>query len=455
MARRSTTRRGVIRAFGYVLIPGAIVGSVIGARAAIALVTVLPSFSAAQSLETGLAPVSVAIADLNGDAKPDLATANRLGGNVSVFLNLGDAYFQGRRDYGISAEPTSLAVGDVNGDRKPDLVTSNLEGTVSVLPNAGEGSFGLKRDYPTGLSSYSVAIGDLDGDRTPDLAVAIRDDDVSGSGAVSVLMNTGAGAFGAGHLYPVGADPAAVAIGDLNGDGSDDLATANTYAGTLSVLLNDGRGHFGPRRDYPTGDWAPSVAIGDLNADGKADLVAGHFGKMVSVFFNQGDGTFEVPREHETGRYPNAVAIGDLNGDGAPDLATANQSNTVSVLANWGDGSFVARRDFRTGEDPWSIAIGDLNGDGKPDLATASESSDAVSVLLNTTGLCTVPKVRAKTVPAAKRAITYGLCGLGRIRRTYSGVIAKGRVLSASPKPGSVLPTGGRVSLVVSRGRRG
>jgi predicted NUDIX family NTP pyrophosphohydrolase len=407
MARRSTIRPGVIRAFGYALIPCAIVVSVIGVGAAIAVVTVLPSFSAARSLGTDLAPVSIAIADMNGDGTPDLATANRLGSNVSVFLNFGDGSFQARRDYGISAEPTSLAVGDVNGDRKPDLVTSNHEGTVSVLPNAGEGSFGVKRDYPTGLSPYSVAIGDLNGDGTPDLAVAVRDDDVSGSGAVSVLMNTGSGAFGAGQVYPIEADPAAVAIGDLNGDGSADLTTANTYAGTLSVLLNDGGGHFRPRRDYPTGDWAPSVAIGDLNADG------------------------------------------------APDLATANyHSDTVSVLANWGDGSFVPRRDFRTGEGPWSIAIGDLNGDGKPDLATASESSDTVSMLANTTGLCTVPKVRAKTVPAAKRAITYGLCGLGRIRRTYSGVIAKGRVLSASPKPGSVLPTGGRVSLVVSRGRR-
>jgi FG-GAP-like repeat len=286
MARRSTTRRRVIRAFGYALIPCAIVVSAIGARAALALVSVLPSFSAAQNLETDLAPVSIAIADLNGDARPDLATANRLGRNISVFLNYGNGSFQARRDYGISAEPTSFAVGDVNGDRKPDLVTSNREGTVSVLQNAGEGSFGMKRDYPTGLSPYSVAIGDLDGDRSQDLAVALRDDDVSLSGAVSILLNTGEGAFGAGRVYPIGADPAAVAIGDLNGDGSADLATANTYERTLSVLLNAGGGHFAARRDFQTGSWAASVAIGDLNADGKADLAAGHYERVVSVFLN-------------------------------------------------------------------------------------------------------------------------------------------------------------------------
>jgi hypothetical protein len=244
-------------------------------------------------------------------------------------------------------------------------------------------------------------------------------------------------------------------MGDLNGDGSADLATANTYAGTLSVLLNDGDGAFPTRRDYATGDWAPSVAIGDLNADGKADLVAGHFDRFVSVFFNRGDGTFDRPRDHQTGRYPNDVAIGDLNGDGAPDLATANyQSNTISILANWGDGSFVARRDYGTAVDPWSVAIGDLNGDGRPEVAAASEDADEVSVLANTTGLCTVPQVHKKTVAAAKRSIKYGLCRFGGLRRVYSTDIPKGRVLSATPKPGTVLPTGSTVRLLVSRGRR-
>jgi hypothetical protein len=429
-----------------------------GAVAGVARVTVYPTFSPALGLRTDLAPAALEIADVNGDARPDLVTANRLGDDVSVFLNAGSGSFQ-RRDYVTSARPSSLAVADLDGDGKPELVTGSegdgAGGMVSVLVNPGDGSFDAKRDYPTVGSPSSVAIGDVDDDRAPDLVVAMVDADVSGAGAIAVLGNDGDGAFVARHVYPLGADPASVAIGDLNGDGSADLATANTYAGTVSVLLNNGDGRFPVRRDYATGDWAPAVAIGDLNADGKADVVAGHFDRFVSVFFNHGDGTFDAPREHQTGRYSNDVAIGDVNGDGAPDLATANyQSNTVSILANWGDGSFVARRDYGTAVDPSSVAIGDLNGDGKPEVAAASEDADEISVLANTTGLCTVPGVHKKTVAAAKRALKYGLCRFGGLRRAYSTAVPKGRVLSATPRTGTVLPTGSTVRLLVSRGRR-
>ena len=425
----------------------------------VALVTVFPSFSPALGLETGLAPAALEIGDVNGDGRADIVTANRLGDDVSVFLNAGDGNFLPRRDYATAAQPGSLAIADVDGDAMPDLVTGSRRdgagGTVSVLTNSGGGNFGAKRDYATGATPSSVAVGDVDGDRAPDIAVAMADEDVSGSGSVAVLSNDGEGAFGVGRVYPLGADPASVAMGDLNADGSADLATANTYAGTVSVLLNDTHGRFATRRDYATGDWAPSVAIGDLNGDGRADLVAGHFDRVVSVFFNRGDGTFDAPREHQTGRYPNDLAIGDLNGDGAPDLATANyQSNTISILANWGDGSFVARRDYGTAVDPWSVAIGDLNGDGKPEVAAASEDADEVSVLANTTGLCTVPRVYKKTVAAAKRAIKHGRCRFAGARLAYSGAVPKGRVLSVTPRTGTVLPNGGSVRLIVSRGRR-
>jgi hypothetical protein len=173
------------------------------------------------------------------------------------------------------------------------------------------------------------------------------------------------------------------------------------------------------------------------------------------VLLNKGDGTFRPGGAYRTGNGPTSVAIGDLNGDGKPDLATANYDAvppTVSVLLNRGDGSFRARRDYPS-SDVNSVAIGDLNGDRKADLVTAN-SPDSVSVRLNTTGLCTVLNVKGKTLLAAKRAISRAHCRVGKIHYAFSNVIKRGRVISEMPKPGTVLRKGGKVSLVVSRGRK-
>ena len=124
------------------------------------------------------------------------------------------------------------------------------------------------------------------------------------------------------------------------------------------------------------------------------------------------------------------------------------------MLANRGDGSFQAMRAYATGRVPYSIAIGDLNGDGKPDLATANFGANSVSVLANATGLCVVPNVKGKTLPAAKRTMARADCRVGRIRRGYSKSINRGRVLSQKPGSGAVLPNRGKVNLVVSRGRK-
>ncbi|HEU5066475.1 MAG TPA: FG-GAP-like repeat-containing protein [Gaiellaceae bacterium] len=159
-------------------------------------------------------------------------------------------------------------------------------------------------------------------------------------------------------------------------------------------------------------------------------------------------------KSYATGHTPLSVAIGDLNGDGKPDLATANlAAGTVSVLVNGGDGSFQAKLDFPTGRDPYSVAIGDLNDDRRPDLAVANSFEDTVSVLLGTPGLCTVQNVKRKTLPTAKRTIARANCRVGKIRRTSSKTVKRGRVISQKPKFGTVLPGGGKVNVVVSRGR--
>jgi VCBS repeat protein/PASTA domain-containing protein/FG-GAP repeat protein len=454
---------GVALIFG-VLAPSAAQAASFAARA--------PSFAyPASGYPTGRDPRSVAIGDLNGDRKPDLVTANDEANTVSVLLNRGDASFRAKRDYPTGHFPVAVAIGDLNGGGKLDLVTANEEAnTISVLLNRGDGSFGVRGNYATGGSPRSVAIGDLNGDGRPDLAIANFGGEVPSTigTTLSVLLNRGDGSFQPRVDYPTGKGPLSVAIGDLNGDGRPDLAIANfgggvpsTFGNTVSVLLNTGDGSFEAKRDYRTGISPDSVAIGDLNGDGKPDLaIANGQGATVSVLANRGDGSFQARRDYQTGSDSDSVAIGDLNGDGKPDLATASAGeSTISVLANRGDGSFQAARHFPTGGADSPVAIGDLNGDGKPDLATTEGApveaapDGGVWVLLNATGLCVVPNLRGKTLPAAKRMLARAQCRVGKISRAFSKVVKNGRVISEKPRWGAVLPNRGRVNLVVSRGR--
>jgi hypothetical protein len=133
----------------------------------------------------------------------------------------------------------------------------------------------------------------------------------------------------------------------------------------------------------------------------------------------------------------------------------AKDPNTVSVLRNRGDGSFEARLNYGTGRGPASVAIGDLNGDGKPDLVTANFSANTVSVFLaDTVGTCVVPNVTGQKLPAAKAGVAGAQCRVAKIRRAYSKIVKKGHVISQAPPSRRVLPIGGKVNLVVSRGRR-
>src|SRR6266540_3726947 len=136
---------------------------------------------------------SVAIADLNGDGKLDLALAN-YGlapgdpGTVSVFLGNGNGTFGSPTNLTTGANASSVAIGDLNGDGKLDLAIANYDSnTVSVLLGNVGGGFQAQTQYPTGTNPSSVAIGDLNGDGRLDLAVANF-----GSNNVTVLLSPNA-----------------------------------------------------------------------------------------------------------------------------------------------------------------------------------------------------------------------------------------------------------------------
>jgi hypothetical protein len=341
------------------------------------------SFRAAVGYITGSGTSGVAVADLNGDGKPDLAAAVRGSNGVGVLLGRGDGTFGAATTYAAGADPFTVAVADLDGDGKLDLVTPNRLGNdVSVVLGHGDGTFGAPTGYAAGQGPEDVAVADLDGDGKLDLAVA----NIYGN-SVSVLLGNGDGTFGPATAYTSGGSyTRRVAVADLNRDGKPDLVTASYQSRDgVSVLLGHGDGTFGAPTAYAAGSGPTGVAVGDFNRDGEPDLaVTDQDGNSVSMLLGRGDGTFGAPTTYAAGRHPNMVAMADLDSDGKLDLVTADHDgNSVSVLLGHGDGTFGAATTYTAGQGPNDVVVADLDGDGRPDLATANYYSNSVSVLLS------------------------------------------------------------------------
>ena len=204
--------------------------------------------------------------------------------------------------------------------------------------------------------------------------------------------------FAAAITNSAGWSPWSVAVGDFNGDGKPDLATAGSDGAW--ILLSKGDGTFQRAVEY--GGRGSSVVVGDFNRDGKLDLAVAPFGydpyalDSVSILLGNGDGTFKPAANFKAGSVPYALAVGDFNGDGRLDLAVANYGGSdtaggcwtcytngdVSVLLGNGDGTFQPAVNFAVGVNLTSVAAGDFNGDGKLDLAVANQNANSVSILI-------------------------------------------------------------------------
>ena len=154
------------------------------------------------------------------------------------------------------------------------------------------------------------------------------------AGLALVPAALGAVSFAPPANFGVGSAPQSVAVGDFNGDGKPDLATANQNSSDVSVLLANGSGGFGVAASFAVGLSPVSVSVSDFNGDGKPDLVAANRdASSVSVLLGDGSGAFAAATSLAVGAGPVSVAVSDFNGDGNPDLVTANRdANSASVL---------------------------------------------------------------------------------------------------------------------------
>jgi hypothetical protein len=359
------------------------------------------TFAPQPSLPTGATPTGVAAADFNGDGIPDLAVTNRDDNTVSIFLGAGDGTFTPAGTFAVGQTPSALVAGDFNGDGRPDLAVADADldlntgnptfrGDVSVLAGNGDGTFQDAVSYPVGYAPLGIVAGDFNGDGHLDLATANHD-----SSDLSVLPGTGTGTFGRALTATTESSPFSAVAGDFNGDGRLDLVTAESGPdGVVTVLVGRGNGTFQDRAPTdtagnPVGSAPAAVAVGDFNGDGLPDLVIANAGSNdLSVLLAAGDGTFHPQVRVAVGASPSAVAVGDFNGDGRLDLAVTVPAfddngnpagGRVAIFLGNGDGTFARTTDpdtgtalsYGVGRDPVALVADDFNGDGVPDLAVA------------------------------------------------------------------------------------
>ena len=294
------------------------------------------------------APTSnIAHGDLDGDGKPDLVVsrAGNTRNQIFIFRNIstpGNIKFSSAISIFLAAGERAqrIIIRDLDGDGKPEIITTNTEsvavsesGTVEVFINKSTpGNIQFEFNHLEfkaigAKTTNGLAVADLDDDGKPEIITAPLLDD-----NVYVLKNTsieGSISFEASRELVLEGNNNTIEVGDINGDGINDLIIAQTIQNTIAVIKNGSNG--------------------ELNFD-------------TEVIF-------------ETGSRPWGIGLGDLNGDGKPDIATTSiDGSDITYLRNT---STVSTINFNKIIITQSLSstntkIADLSGDAKPDIAVTS-----------------------------------------------------------------------------------
>ncbi|MDE1154765.1 MAG: FG-GAP-like repeat-containing protein [Acidobacteriaceae bacterium] len=367
------------------------------------------TFKAPSSQQTQVFPVaasvqlplySLAIADINGDGKPDIALAmderltqttgqyvvtTALGNGDGTFGTLGQttpisAAAESANNLTVHYDSAGVSFADVTGDGKIDLISS-INGVLEVAPGNGDGTFGaaVGSDFSAIASPSQLVFADLNGDGKQDAVV--------GGGTLAVYLGNGDGTFAApttAQQYIT--DPTAergLVVGDFNSDGVTDIASMGGDYKQVSLFFGNGKGQLAgapvvTSNADPNGiNWFVE-ATGKYTTSGYSDGVFIHATTSdteIVTGVNDGKGGFNfvtalsggIPSDFE---YIQPVHA-DLNGDGKEDLVLTGTAGSVTVALSNGDGTFSSPVSIGlpTQACPmYYAAAGDVNGDGNVDL---------------------------------------------------------------------------------------
>jgi hypothetical protein len=323
-------------------------------------------------------PQRMAVADFNGDGRPDLAVsldhvANSNIGTLSILLNNGTGQFGAPILNTFQGDPIQPVPADLNNDGKIDIITGlstgTTDGKVAVLLNNGAGVLSAAPNSPIITESATTLpiVGDFNEDTKIDFAIPGR----GSVGGVDIRFGDGAGGFGPVVNIATGGFSFFVLQADFNKDNHQDLLYGNR------LVLGTGTGSFGAPVTVavPASD---SVAIvGDVNNDTNLDVVSGGSGG-VAILLGDGTGNLNLGKSYVSGFTTFGAgsafaALGDFNEDGKKDLAAVQRSG-LGILKGDGTGAFNDALSYRTTllASPRDVVVADFNNDGKQDFAAIS-----------------------------------------------------------------------------------
>jgi hypothetical protein len=293
------------------------------------------SFSQPQRLSTAQEPSSMAAGDLDGNGAPDLAIAVRRTQEAGVLWNRGGLLrsIEWRR---VGGAPVAMEIADLDGDGRLDLITADvaagLNGQAGLSLYFG-GAASLEAEpaqIRLGADPSAFIIRDLDADGALDVAILHRF-----SNLLTVTLNRTGRRFAAPLAWTLERQPNALAALDIDRDGFAELVTAQQAARTLAILRNAGGGSF-DMPEFLALTAPPSVLeAADLDKDGNEDLaVASWSPSGVAILLNR-RGTLSKPEGYAGGAGPRSLEAVDIDADGFPELIAANgRSRSISIYRN-------------------------------------------------------------------------------------------------------------------------
>jgi hypothetical protein len=317
--------------------------------------------------------------DFDKDGKLDLAATD--GTRVLVYWGAGNGTFSASSALSEFASSRPIAA-DINGDGWLDLAAADGLGGIHILSNLGSRNFrGAPATNTPNASGLVVSEFNKDGKK--DVAVVNSPTCAAPcNGAVSIFLGTTGSYFSAGKKYSIGMHGAAIAVGDLNGDGFPDLVVTDATMGDnadTTVLMGTSGGGFAAAKNYTLGSLSNVAYLVDMNRDGKLDLV-----EAGGVALGKGDGTFGslIPFPDGIGYVSGAggfnvyLGVGHFNADSIPDVAVAYNSpqNGWEVFELIGDGTghFTATQLGSTDGAIQGLTVGKLRTGGPDDIVVAN-----------------------------------------------------------------------------------